>query len=81
MLSFSSGLAASLVFVSLFGSLQAVPLTEKLRGLSPLARDFLKRSTPVAPYFVAYNDEWLNPLPTAADLEVSKKSTFPRRLR
>ncbi|KAH0832271.1 hypothetical protein J3R83DRAFT_13264 [Lanmaoa asiatica] len=69
MVSFRSSVTASLVLSSLFGSIRAVPLAEKLRRLSPFARDFLKRSTPAAPYFVAYNDKWLNPLPTASDLE------------
>jgi chitinase len=67
-----SGVTASLVLSSLFGSIHGVPLADKLGRLSPSARDLLKRSTPAAPRFLAYNDEWLNPLPSASDLEVSK---------
>ncbi|KAF8548105.1 glycoside hydrolase family 18 protein [Imleria badia] len=64
-----SGVTASLVLSSLFGSIHGVPLADKLGRLSPSARDLLKRSTPAAPRFLAYNDEWLNPLPSASDLE------------
>jgi len=44
-------------------------LADKLQRLSPFARDFLKRTTPAAPHFVAYNDMWLNPLPSASNLQ------------
>ena len=80
MISFRSGVTAFVVFFCLFGSLRAVPLAEKLERLSPPARGLLKRSTPAAPHFLAYNDEWLNPLPTASDLEVSERRMFPCRL-
>lgn len=53
------------------GSMQAIPLADKLRRLSPSARDVLKRSTPTAPYFVAYNDKWLDTFPSVSQLQVS----------
>ncbi|KAF8133344.1 glycoside hydrolase family 18 protein [Boletus edulis] len=68
MVSFRSGITASLIF-SLFGSIRAVPLGEKLKRLSLPARDLLKRTTPAAPRFLAYNDKYLNPLPTPSDLQ------------
>ena len=70
-------LTASLIFLSLCGLLQAIPLVEKLGRLSPSARNLLKKSTPAAPHFVAYNDAWLNPLPSASDLEVRQKYRVP----
>ncbi|KAG6375928.1 hypothetical protein JVT61DRAFT_2797 [Boletus reticuloceps] len=69
MVSLRSGVSASLIISSLFGSIHAVPLAEKLGRLSASARDLLKRTTPAPPYFLAYNDRWLNPLPSASDLE------------
>ena len=78
MVFFLSGIAASLVLSSLFGSIHAVPLAEKLQGLSPSSRDLLRRTTPAAPWFVAYNDKWLNPLPSASDLEVNEMCMFLR---
>ncbi|KAG6375922.1 glycoside hydrolase family 18 protein [Boletus reticuloceps] len=73
MVSFRCGITASLIF-SLFGSIRAVPLGEKLKRLSLPARDLLKRTTPAAPRFLAYNDKYLNPLPTPSDLQVSKNA-------
>ncbi|KAG9308480.1 glycoside hydrolase family 18 protein [Chiua virens] len=69
MVSLLFSITASIFLSSLFGTLQAVPLAEKLRRLSPPARDLLKRSTPAAPHFLAYNDKWLNPLPSASQLQ------------
>lgn len=71
MVSFRSGVVAAVTILSVLGSVQAVPLVDKLRRLSPFARDVLKRSTPAAPRFVVYNDRWLNPFPSASDLKVS----------
>ena len=71
MVSFRSGVVAAITSFSLLGSIKAVPLADKLNGLSSSARDILKRSTPAAPYFVAYNDKWINPFPSASSLEVS----------
>ncbi|KAG8214863.1 glycoside hydrolase family 18 protein [Butyriboletus roseoflavus] len=68
MYSIRSGVTTFVAFFSLFGSLYAVPLVEKLDRLSPSARDLLKRSTPAAPHFLAYNDKWLNPFPSSSDL-------------
>ncbi|KAF8133350.1 glycoside hydrolase family 18 protein [Boletus edulis] len=69
MVSLRSGVSASLIIPSLFGLVHAVPLAEKLGRLSSSARDLLKRTTPAPPHFLAYNDRWLNPLPSASDLE------------
>ncbi|KAN0078083.1 carbohydrate-binding module family 5 protein [Tylopilus felleus] len=69
MVSFRSGVVAAITSFSLLGSIKAVPLADKLNGLSSSARDILKRSTPAAPYFVAYNDKWINPFPSASSLE------------
>lgn len=66
-----TGLTASLVALSLLGSTLAIPLVDKLRSLSPGARDLLKRSTPAAPRFVVYDDAWVSPLPTPTQLKVS----------
>ncbi|KAG9310473.1 glycoside hydrolase family 18 protein [Chiua virens] len=71
MVSLLFSITASIFLSSLFRTLQAVPLAEKLRRLSPPARDLLKRSTPAAPHFLAYNDQWLNPLPALTFLLAS----------
>ncbi|KAF8552690.1 glycoside hydrolase family 18 protein [Imleria badia] len=68
MVSFRSCVAAAVTVLSVLGSVQAVPLADKLRRLSPSARDVLKRSTPAAPRFVVYNDKWVNPFPPASQL-------------
>ncbi|KAG8214865.1 hypothetical protein J3R82DRAFT_10032 [Butyriboletus roseoflavus] len=80
MVSIRSGVTTFVAFFSLFGSLYAVPLVEKLDRLSPSARDLLKRSTPAAPHFLAYNDQWLSPFPSSSELSVSENRPFPRRL-
>ena len=69
-----SSLTVVLAAFSLFGSSLAVPLVDKLRSLSPSARDLLKRSAPAAPRFVVYSDAWVDPLPTPEDLKVSRRS-------
>ncbi|KAG8215703.1 glycoside hydrolase family 18 protein [Butyriboletus roseoflavus] len=69
MVSIRSGVTASLAVLSVLGLAQTVPLADKLRRLSPSARHLLKRSTPAAPHFVAYNDLWLNPFPSVSDLQ------------
>lgn len=74
MMLFSSGVTAALATFSLLGSTLAVPLVDKLRSLSPGARDLLKKSTPAAPRFVVYDDAWVSPLPTPAQLKVSRHS-------
>lgn len=74
MVSFRSAVAAAITVLSVLGSMQAMPLADKLRRLTPSARDVLKRSTPAAPRFVVYNDKWLNPFPSASQLEVSGTS-------
>ncbi|KAN0078084.1 carbohydrate-binding module family 5 protein [Tylopilus felleus] len=68
MVSFRSGVVAAITAFSLLGSIQAVPLADKLDSLSPSARDILKRSTPNAPHFVAYNDK-STAFPSASDLK------------
>jgi chitinase len=50
----------------------AVPLAERLGKLSFGARDILKRTTPAAPHFVVYHDEWSYPFPSATQLQVSE---------
>lgn len=69
-----SGMAVVLAAFSLLGSTVASPLVDKLRSLTPEARDLLKRSTPAAPRFVVYDDAFVSPLPSAADLKVSTYS-------
>ncbi|KAF8552691.1 glycoside hydrolase family 18 protein [Imleria badia] len=69
MVSFRSCVAAAVAVLSVLGSVQAVPLADKLMRLSPSARDVLKKSTPAAPRFVVYNDKWLNPFPSASQLQ------------
>ncbi|KAF8553127.1 glycoside hydrolase family 18 protein [Imleria badia] len=64
-----SGLSAALAAFSLLGSTLAVSLVDKLRSLSPGARDILKRSTPAAPRFVVYSDAWVDSFPTPQDLK------------
>lgn len=70
-----SSFTAALIAFSMFGLALAVPLAEKLRNLSPGARDLLKRTTPAAPHFVAYSDAWVYPMPSASQLEVSKTTS------
>lgn len=78
MVSLRFGLTAALAAASLIGSSLAIPLVDKLRSLSPDARDLLKRSTPAAPRFVVYDDAWVSPLPTPTQLQVSRRShTWP----
>ena len=76
MVSFRSCVAAAVTVLSVFGSVQAVPLADKLKRLSPSARDVLKRSTPAAPRFVVYNDKWVNPFPPPSSLRVSNTSVL-----
>ena len=76
MVSFRFGATVSLLLSSLFGSIQAVPLADKLRHLTSPARDLLKRATPAAPRFLAYNDKYLNPLPSSSQLEVNNTCMF-----
>ncbi|KAF8553089.1 glycoside hydrolase family 18 protein [Imleria badia] len=68
MVSFRSAVAAAITVLSVVGTIQAIPLADKLRRLSPSARDVLKRSTPSAPRFVVYNDKWVNSFPSASEL-------------
>ncbi|KAG9312383.1 glycoside hydrolase [Chiua virens] len=69
MMSLSSVVIVISLAFSMFGSALADPLADKLRSLSPGARDILKRTTPAAPHFVVYNDAWTSPLPTASQLQ------------
>ena len=64
-------MAVCLAAFSLSRLTLAVPLTDKLKGLSPGARDLLKKSTPAAPRFVVYDDAWVSSLPTPTQLKVS----------
>lgn len=77
MVSFHTGLTSAIAVLSVLGSTLAVPLTDKLKLLSPAARDVLKRSTPAAPRFVVYNDMWLNPFPSASQLQVRNIPMVP----
>ena len=64
-------MAVCLAVFSLSGLTLAVPLTDKLKGLSPGARDLLKKSIPATSCFVVYNDAWVPSLPTPTQLKVS----------
>ncbi|KIJ62462.1 carbohydrate-binding module family 5 protein [Hydnomerulius pinastri MD-312] len=64
-----SALTASAAALSFIGSTQAASLADKLRSLTPSARNVLKRATPVAPYFVAYSDKYISDEPTVADID------------
>lgn len=77
MVSFRSCVTTAIAVLSVLGSTRAVPLADKLRLLSPSARDVLKRSTPAAPRFVVYNDKWLNPFPSASALQASNTTMLP----
>lgn len=68
MVSFCTCVTAFVTILSVLGSARAIPLLDKLKTLSPPALNLLKTSTPAAPHFVAYNDLWLNPLPSASQL-------------
>ena len=70
MISLRAGLTTSLAGLSLLGSTLAVPLADKLRSLSPGAQDLLKRSAPVAPRFVVYEDTWVSSIPAPTQLKV-----------
>ncbi|KAG9316110.1 glycoside hydrolase family 18 protein [Chiua virens] len=61
-------LATSLAACSLFGLTHGVPLMDKLRSLTPAARNVLKRATPTAPYFVVYSDAYVATEPTVAEI-------------
>ncbi|KAH0835491.1 hypothetical protein J3R83DRAFT_9158 [Lanmaoa asiatica] len=69
MVSLPSGFIAALMTLSVFGLVLAVPLVDKLKSLSVGARDILKRTTPAAPHFIAYNDAWSYPFPSASQLQ------------
>ena len=71
MVSFRAGVTAVVTVLSVLGLIHAVPLADKLRRLSPSARDVLRRSTPAAPRFVVYNDKSVSPFPSASELQVS----------
>ncbi|KAG9312464.1 hypothetical protein JVU11DRAFT_6848 [Chiua virens] len=69
MVSLRSGLTSVLTVLTVLGATQAIPLTHKLRRLSPSARDVLKRATPAAPHFLTYSDIYLNTFPSASELQ------------
>lgn len=68
----SSALTASLAAYSLFGSVEAASLVNKLRSLTPAARNILRRATPPAPHFVIYSDKYVSTEPTVAEINVSE---------
>ncbi|KAF8547935.1 hypothetical protein OG21DRAFT_1599586 [Imleria badia] len=63
-----SAVTASLAVCTLLGSAEAVPLVDKLRSLTPAARDTLKRAAPAAPHFVVYSDKYVSTKPTMAEI-------------
>ncbi|KIJ19596.1 carbohydrate-binding module family 5 protein [Paxillus involutus ATCC 200175] len=63
-----SALTASVVALSLVGSIQGASIADKLRSFTPTARKVLKRATPVAPHFVAYSDKYISTEPTVEDI-------------
>lgn len=65
-------LTASLAVFSSLGSVQTASLIDRLKSLSPPARDVLRRATPAAPHFVAYSDKYVSPEPTVTDINVSQ---------
>ena len=67
-----SALTASLAVCSLLGSAEAIPLMDKLRSLTPAARNILKRATPAAPHFVVYSDKYVSTNPTVSEINVSE---------
>lgn len=64
-------LTVAIVAFACFGEVASVPLEEMLRGLTPKARNVLKRATPVAPHFVLYSDAYVSSEPSASDISVS----------
>lgn len=66
-----SALTASLAACSLLGTVEAASLVEKLRSLTPAARNVLSRATPAAPHFVIYSDAYVSTEPTVAEINVS----------
>lgn len=65
-----SALPVALAACSLFGSAQSASLMNKLRSLTPAARNVLKRATPAAPHFVIYSDAYVATEPTVAEINV-----------
>ncbi|KAG2037104.1 glycoside hydrolase superfamily [Suillus americanus] len=61
-------LTAAMAAFACFGEVACVPLEEMLRGLTPKARNVLKRATPVAPYFVLYSDAYVSSEPTVSEI-------------
>ncbi|KAG2144447.1 glycoside hydrolase family 18 protein [Suillus bovinus] len=61
-------LTAALAAFACFREVASAPLEEVLRGLTPKARNVLKRATPVAPYFVLYSDAYVSTEPTASEI-------------
>lgn len=59
--------ALTTVFACL-GMVASVPLEERMRNLTPKAKNVLKRATPVAPHFVLYSDAYVSTEPTASDI-------------
>ncbi|KAG1880906.1 glycoside hydrolase family 18 protein [Suillus subluteus] len=57
-------LTAAMAAFACFGEVASVPLEQMLRGLTPKARNVLKRATPVSPYFVLYSDAYVSTEPT-----------------
>ncbi|KAG1856974.1 glycoside hydrolase family 18 protein [Suillus subalutaceus] len=63
-----STLTAAMAAFACFGEVASVPLEQMLRGLTPKARNVLKRATPVFPYFVLYSDAYVSTEPTVSDI-------------
>ncbi|KAG1734932.1 glycoside hydrolase family 18 protein [Suillus paluster] len=68
MVHFYQALTAAAAAFACFGEVASVPLEERLRSLTPKAKNVLKRATPVAPYFVLYSDAYVSTEPTASDI-------------
>ncbi|KAH7886592.1 glycoside hydrolase family 18 protein [Phlebopus sp. FC_14] len=62
-------LSAVATTFSLVQSAHAASIADKLSRLSPLARNVLKRATPVAPHFVVYNDRYISSPPSPTDID------------
>lgn len=67
-----SALTAFLAACSLLGSVEAALLVNKLRSLTPAARNILRRTTPAPPHFVIYSDKYVSTEPTVAEINVSE---------
>jgi chitinase len=59
---------AAIAAFACFEEVASVPLEQRLRDLTPKARNVLKRATPVAPHFVLYSDAYVSSEPTVSEI-------------